>query len=397
MLAPISWRTIAGARRRPGSNGGSLCGAELGDGGGDTGHPQGGGAYVPLDPSYPKERLSFMLEDTRTPVLLTQQRLVDALPHGGLEVVCLDSGWEAIAGEKAENPASGATAENLAYVMYTSGSTGRPKGVMIPHRALVNHMMWILREFPGGANESVLQKTPFTFDASVLEFFFPLLSGGRLIVARPDGHYDASYLIETIVDRKVTILVLVPSMLKVLLEDSRFGKCRTLNSVIVGGEVFPPSLQTAFFSALPQTRIHNLYGPTEAAIDTTVYVCREEFSYPRVPIGRPIANLQLYILDAHRIPVPVGVPGELYIGGAGLARGYLNRPDLTADKFVRHPFRGNRARVSTRPATWSATFRTAILNFSAAWITRLKFEDFGLNSVKLKPLCDGTRQSKKPL
>ncbi len=281
-----------------------------------------------------------MLEDTRTPVLLTQQRLVDALPHGGLEVVCLDSGWEAIAGEKAENPASGATAENLAYVMYTSGSTGRPKGVMIPHRALVNHMMWILREFPGGPNESVLQKTPFTFDASVLEFFFPLLSGGRLIVARPDGHYDASYLIETIVDRKVTILVLVPSMLKVLLEDSRFGKCRTLNSVIVGGEVFPPSLQTAFFSALPQTRIHNLYGPTEAAIDTTVYVCREEFSYPRVPIGRPIANLQLYILDAHRIPVPVGVPGELYIGGAGLARGYLNRPDLTADKFVRHPFRG---------------------------------------------------------
>lgn len=296
-----------------------------------------GGAYVPLDPAYPKERLAFMVGDAQSPVLLTQQALVEALPKCGRRMVCLDTVWGTIASESDENPRSGVTPDNLAYVIYTSGSTGRPKGVMISHRAICNHMLWMQMTFPLTETDAVLQKTPFSFDASVWEFYAPLLAGARLIMARPGGHKDGAYLIKVIVEQQVTTLQLVPSLLRLLLQEQAFETCDCLKRVFCGGEALPAELIERFYARLP-ANLYNLYGPTEAAIDATFWVCEREGNQQVVPIGRPIANMQAYILDSHLCPVSVGVPGELCLGGIDLARGYLNRPDLTAKKFIPNPF-----------------------------------------------------------
>ena len=296
-----------------------------------------GGAYVPLDPHYPMERLAYMLEEIQTPVLLTQQRLLNGLPQHQADVVCLDTDWQAIVQESVENPLSEVTADNLAYVIFTSGSTGMPKGVMIPHRAIANHMVWMQADYPLTKADSVLQKTPFSFDASVWEFFAPLLTGARLIVARPRGHQEGAYLLELINRQNATILQLVPSALRMLLEEKEIGNCSCLRRVFCGGETLPVELQLQFFTRLAADLL-NLYGPTEACIDTTAWTCKRKSNQPIIPIGRPIANTQVYLLDAHLQPVPVGIPGELHIEGDGLARGYLNRPELTAEKFIPNPF-----------------------------------------------------------
>jgi amino acid adenylation domain-containing protein/non-ribosomal peptide synthase protein (TIGR01720 family) len=230
------------------------------------------------------------------------------------------------------------TPDNLAYVIYTSGSTGRPKGIMITHRAICNHMFWMQMDFPLGVEDSVLQKTPFTFDASVWEYFAPLLVGARLIIARPAEHQDSTYLVRTIVRYNVTTLKLVPAMLQMLLEKQDLATCTCLRHVFCGGEVLPAELQESFFGCMTSASLHNLYGPTETAIDTTVWTCKRGSDRRTVPIGRPIANAEAYILDGHLQPVPIGVPGELHIGGTGLARGYLNHPELTATQFIAHPF-----------------------------------------------------------
>jgi amino acid adenylation domain-containing protein len=297
-----------------------------------------GGAYAPLDPSDPKERLAFMIADGEMPVLLTQAKLAGLLPKCDARVLYLDDDWKTISAESQLNLAHNATAENLAYVIHTSGSTGRPKGVMVTHRALSNHMLWMQRVYPLTASDHVLQKTPFNFDASVWEFYSPLLAGGRLVMARPGGHQDADYLIETIIKERITVLQLVPSMLRALLAESRFERCHSLKRVFCGGEALPVDVQERFFVRLPETALHNLYGPTEATIDATSWDCVRSGMLQTVPIGRPIDNTQIYILDVHQRLAPMGVPGELVIGGAGLARGYLTRPDLTAEKFVPDPF-----------------------------------------------------------
>lgn len=296
-----------------------------------------GGAYVPLDPAYPPERLAFMLVDSQVSVLLTQNRLLKDLPNNGALVICLDTDWETIAQESMEIPISGVTPNNLAYVIYTSGSTGRPKGVMISHRAICNHMFWMQTVFPLVETDKVLQKTPFSFDASVWEFYAPLLVGAQLIMALPGGHQDSAYLIKVIAEHKVTILQLVPSLLRMLLEERGIETCNSLKYVFCGGEALSVDLQKRFFANL-DADLYNLYGPTEACIDAIVWRCKHGTHQPIVPIGRPIANTQVYILDSHLQPVPVGVPGELHIGGAGLARGYLDRPDLTDEKFIPNPF-----------------------------------------------------------
>ncbi len=299
-----------------------------------------GGAYVPLDPSYPPERLAFMLEDAQVPVVLTQKKLVAALPMRGAQpVVCLDADWEVIAEESDERLATEATAENLAYVIYTSGSTGKPKGVMISHKAISNHMLWMQQTFPLEAADRVLQKTPFSFDASVWEFYAPLLVGAQLLMARAGGHQDPAYLLELINEQRVTILQLVPSLLRMLVEQQEPGleSCQTLRRVFCGGEALTVELSEKFSERLTAELI-NLYGPTEAAIDVTSRRCERRRGGQIVPLGRPIANTQIYILDQHLHPVPVGVIGELYIGGEGLGRGYRNRPELTAEKFIPHPF-----------------------------------------------------------
>ena len=296
-----------------------------------------GGAYVPLDTAYPKERLVFMIQDTQAPVLLTQARLREAMAESVAHVVCLDADWDTVATHSGANPASGVTARNLAYVIYTSGSTGQPKGVMVEHRALANHMHWVQSAFPLSESDRELQHTPLTFDVSVWEFFAPLLSGARLILARPDGQRDSAYLVEVIAQQRVTSIQVVPSLLRMLVEEPRLSACTTLRRVFCGGEALSVELAQRLFARL-DVELYNLYGPTETCIDATCWRC--DRGQNTILIGRPLANTQTYILDPQRQPVPIGMPGELYIGGDGLARGYLNRPDLTAEKFVPNPFGG---------------------------------------------------------
>jgi amino acid adenylation domain-containing protein len=296
-----------------------------------------GAAYVPLDPTYPPARLAFMLADAGASVLVTQQQWVARLSAPGVQVVCLDGDWQRLASQPGDNPVSGVTPADLAYVMYTSGSTGQPKGVMIPHCALGNHMHWMQATFPMTAADRVVQKTSISFDASVWEIFAPLMVGGQLIVARPGGHQDSAYLVELLTTQQVTMLKLVPALLQILLEEDALVTCRCLRHVFCGGEALSPALQERFFERL-EAQLHNLYGPTEATIDVACWTCEREGERRIVPIGRPIANTQLYLLDAQFQSVPIGLPGELYIGGASLARGYLNRPELTAEAFIPHPF-----------------------------------------------------------
>ncbi|ASS74693.1 hypothetical protein CIG75_06710 [Tumebacillus algifaecis] len=310
-----------------------------------------GGAYVPLDPSYPQERLAFILEDAKPPVLLTQAHLQAGLPAHTAELIVVDQ--TDISGEIAENPTQSVTAEDLAYVIFTSGSTGRPKGAMLPHRAICNHMLWMLRTYGLNETDRILQKTPFGFDASVWEFWAPLLAGGQLIIAKPGGHQDPVYLSDAIKRYGVTMLQVVPSLLSVLLKSKLLRSAKTLRYVFCGGEVLSPIDTTEFCDTMPNASLVNLYGPTEACIDTTSWTVSYETDLDPIddevaiilervnmliPIGRPIANAQVYILDEHLQPVPIGVAGELHIGGAGLARGYVGRPDLTEEKFIDSPY-----------------------------------------------------------
>jgi amino acid adenylation domain-containing protein len=297
-----------------------------------------GGAYLPIDSAYPEERINFMIADAQISILLTQEKLLPKLSlQNNAQTICLDSDWETIAQQNIDNPVSGVIADNLAYIIYTSGSTGKPKGVMINHRAICNHMLWMQTTFAFQETDTVLQKTPFSFDASVWEFYAPLLVGGKLIIARPGGHQDVSYLLEIINQQQVTIVQLVPSLLQMLLEQPGIEKCDSLKHIFCGGETLPLVLQESLLSRL-SVNLHNLYGPTEACIDATFWTCQADINQKNVPIGRPIHNAKTYILDSNLQPVPIGIPGELYIGGAGLARGYFNRPELTADKFIANPF-----------------------------------------------------------
>jgi amino acid adenylation domain-containing protein len=298
-----------------------------------------GGAYVPLDPTYPKERLAFMLADAQVSLLLTQQHLVNQLSQHQAKVICLDTDWETITQERTENPVASATPENLAYVIYTSGSTGKPKGAMNTHLGLNNRLLWMQDTYQLTTTDRVLQKTPFGFDVSVWEFFLPLLTGARLVLAKPGGHQDSGYLVRLIAQQRITTLHFVPSMLQVFLEEPELEKCSSLKRVFCSGEALSFDLQERFFARLDAAELHNLYGPTEAAIDVTFWACQRNSKRRIVPIGRPIANTQLYLLDSHLQPVPIGVPGELHIGGFGLARGYLNRPELTQERFIENPLK----------------------------------------------------------
>lgn len=292
-----------------------------------------GGAYVPLDPEYPKQRLAFMLNDSQAPVLLTQQALAADLPENDGRIVCLDADWEKIAAESVTNPVRVVGPDNLAYVIYTSGSTGLPKGAMNTHRGITNRLLWMQDQYRLDSSDRVLQKTPMSFDVSVWEFFWPLLTGACLVMARPGGHQDSRYLVEVIVEAQITTLHFVPTMLRMFLNEPDLERCRSLRRVICSGETLPVEVQERCLSRL-DAELHNLYGPTEAAVDVTSWHCRQEPRLRTVPIGRPIANTQIYLLDRAQQPVPIGIDGELHIGGVQLARGYFKRPELTAEKFV---------------------------------------------------------------
>jgi len=298
-----------------------------------------GGAYVPIDPAYPPERQAFMLEDAQIPLVLTQQRFLAALLAQRAQVVCLDTDWTTLAQpEDQDNPCSGTTVDNLAYVIYTSGSTGHPKGVMISHSAVHNHLLGTQIAFPLTATDGVLQTTSVSFDPSVWEFFAPLVVGARVVLPRPGGQQDATYLLSLISQAQVTVLHTVPALVRLLLEAEVVAPCSGLRYVFCGGEALTGELQDRFYARFEGAILWNLYGPTEATVAATAWRCEHSSPHQTIPIGRPLANTQVYLLDAQRQPVPMGLPGELYIGGACLARGYLHRPALTAEKFIPHPF-----------------------------------------------------------
>lgn len=291
-----------------------------------------GGAYVPLDASYPEERLAYMLNDCRPPVIISSSRLLSRLPQYDGLVIDIDTQEEMLREQSPLLPAISGTPDSLAYVIYTSGSTGKPKGVMISRSAISNHMHWIIAEHHMGETDVLLQKTPFSFDASVWEFYAPLLSGGRLVIAKPGGHQDPEYMCQTIQEQGVTLLQLVPSVLGLLLEQKTFQQCTSLRRLFCGGEALSVKRVERFYNVLKNAKLINLYGPTEATIDATSSLCLP--GAPMITIGRPVANCQAYVLDANHCLLPKGVQGELYLAGVGLARGYLNKPELTEASFI---------------------------------------------------------------
>ncbi|GER90193.1 hypothetical protein KDW_43550 [Dictyobacter vulcani] len=289
-----------------------------------------GGAYVPLDPAYPKERLAFSLEDTQAPFLLTQERLLASLPEQRARIICLDRDWQEIAQERPEPVQTETTQQDLAYVIYTSGSTGKPKGVAIEHRSVIALLTWARKSFTAEELQGVLAATSVCFDLSIFEIFVPLSCGGSVILAE-----NALQLPQLPAAQEVTLVNTVPSAMNELVRAGQLpASVRTVN---LAGEPLQRALIDQLYQ-LPQIQqVYNLYGPTE---DTTysIWARMEEQQSRAVPIGRPLPGTQAYILDQHQQPVPVGVAGELYLGGAGLARGYLNRAELTAERFIKDPF-----------------------------------------------------------
>jgi amino acid adenylation domain-containing protein/non-ribosomal peptide synthase protein (TIGR01720 family) len=308
-----------------------------------------GGAYVPLDPQYPKERLQYLIQDTQMAMIICRGRGSGAEERGSLTdpsspvevpILWLDATKQAEERPDTASPlVSTVIPENAAYVIYTSGSTGQPKGVVITHRSICNHIYWKQLTYVIDSTDRVLQRTPYSFDASVWEFFLPLLCGATLVLTSPEGYHESSYLTSLIREQQVTVAQFVPAVLQLFIADPSVANCTSLRQLFSGGEALSSELQKEVFSRL-YIPLHNLYGPTEATIDSTSWTCRREGAFPLpawAPLGRPISNVQVYLLDKNLQPVPVGVPAELYIGGVNLARGYWNRADLTAERFIPHP------------------------------------------------------------
>jgi len=297
-----------------------------------------GGAYVPIDPGYPADRQEYMIKDADASVILTQAKFADRLSNPARHLLTLDKSWNQIVIQPGEDHKDFVQPGDLVYSIYTSGSTGQPKGAMNTHRGVCNRLLWMQDQYRLTNADCVLQKTPFSFDVSVWEFFWPLMTGARLVLARPEGHKDPAYLVRLIQETRVTTLHFVPSMLRVFLEAEGLGECNSLRLVICSGEALPYELQERFFELLP-AELHNLYGPTEAAVDVTYWACQRASERKIVPIGRPVANTQAYVLDGNMQPMPVGVPGELFIGGVQVGSGYWRRPELTNERFILDPFR----------------------------------------------------------
>ncbi len=323
-----------------------------------------GAAYVPLDPEYPAERLAFMVEDAvgAGGVVIVAAALAGAPGRRwpGVRELVLDESGPVEADEKSaadsDVPLPATAADTLAYVIYTSGSTGRPKGVMNGHRAVVNRLRWMQRLFPLTAEDRVLQKTPASFDVSVWELFWPLAVGASVVLARPGGHRDPAYLVRRMGEQRVTVVHFVPSLLPAFLDEAGGGRLAALRRVFASGEALSYELEQRALARLG-VPLENLYGPTEAAVDVTLWHCREATSPRPVPIGRPAANTRVHVVEPGGGLAPIGVPGELWIGGVQVARGYQGRPELTAESFVPDPWTaeaGARAYRSGDLARWQA-------------------------------------------
>ncbi len=296
-----------------------------------------GAAYLPLDPELPTERTGFMISDARVAALLTAGDLAVDLPRVEAPVVCLDTEWGRISRESPSACESHATPDDVAYVVYTSDAAGELRGVMNLQRGICNRLHWMQEQFGLTPADTVVQKSPFGGDASIWEFFWPLMTGARLVLARPGAHVRADHLVDLIEQHEVTVLHFAPSVLWLFLERPDLRRCGTLRHVFCGGEALPYALQQRFFERLG-AKLHHLYGPAEAAIDVAVWTCKRNGCSGVVPIGRPAPNTQILVLDRNLRHVPIGDAGEIHVGGVQLARGYLNQPALTAERFIESPF-----------------------------------------------------------
>ena len=309
-----------------------------------------GAAYVPLDPDYPQDRLEYMIEDSHEGLIITQKGIVardgflDKLHHDELLVIDSDEVKADLKKQSAANLEKVSGPDNLAYVIYTSGSTGKPKGTMLEQKSVINCMFWLQKEYGLTDKDKILQKTPISFDVSVSEYLWSLLFGATLVIAKPDGHKDPEYLAQLIGEQKVTFTHFVPSLLKVIIDLANADKqiknnLSSLNKIFCAGEALNIEIVRSC-SNLLQVELFNIYGPTEVAIFAIHYKCQLDVMEKMnlVPIGKGVYNSQMYILDNNLNPCPIGAPGELYIGGAGLARGYLNQEKLTSERFIPNPF-----------------------------------------------------------
>lgn len=308
-----------------------------------------GGAYVPLDPTYPKTRLAFLLEDAQVSLLLTQKHLVSQLPTQNTEALCLDADWDAISNHSPDAVTNAVVPDNLAYVIYTSGSTGQPKGVQITHRNLVHSTYARILTYPTPIYRFLLLSS-FAFDSSVAGIFWSLCQGGELHLPEVGLERDPAGLVAAIAHHQISHILTLPSLYNLLLEVAKPHQLASLQTVIVAGEICPITLVRRHQESYPETQLFNEYGPTETTVWSTVYRCQPEMGQTieteqknlrwssTVPIGHPIPNAQVYLLDAQQQPVPIGITGELYIGGEGVARGYLHQPFLTNEKFIPNPF-----------------------------------------------------------
>jgi len=300
-----------------------------------------GGTYVPLDPFYPLDRIAYIIADSGLSLIISHQSLRDANRRREADVIWLDLDSEAISGMATENPETGVNPDHLIYLMYTSGSTGEPKGVMVPHRGACNYVLWMKHRFPLAADDRVLNKTSINFDISVWEIFLPLISGAQLVLGEREALQGAESLAGLIGRHGVTQVQFVPSAMKSFADSGMLGSCSSLRRIFLGGETLSAGLQAQVFEAFAG-ELHNLYGPTEASIYVSHWECRRDDRNRLVPIGRPMHNSQLFILDERMQPTPIGMTGELYIGGDSvLARGYRNKPEVTAERFVSNPRSAN--------------------------------------------------------
>jgi amino acid adenylation domain-containing protein len=313
-----------------------------------------GAAYCPLDPAQPARRLRRIVEQARPAAIVVAPELESLVKEAAwgtgceeiLPIGCAAAPTQSLAAAQPTlrgdappvRPERSFEPDDPAYVMFTSGSTGRPKGVVVPHRGVVNRLLWMQEELGLQSHDTVLQKTPYSFDVSVWELFWPLLVGARLYLADPDGHRDPRYLAECIVAEGVTAVHFVPSMLSLFLEEPLAATCRSLRHVVSSGEALSGSLMRRALEVLAPATLWNLYGPTEASVDVTCWRCRMQPATDAVPIGAPIANVDCFVMDEGGGRVPIGAPGELCIGGVQVALGYVGQPELTAERFVDSPW-----------------------------------------------------------
>ncbi len=353
-----------------------------------------GGAYVPVDPDYPPGRVRLMLGDARPSALLATQKHAQLLADVPADrILFLDGLRGSDSPGDSVNVKCPAALHHLAYVIYTSGSTGTPKGVMIERGGILNHMQWIQADFPLAPGDALLQKSPFSFDASVWEFFAPLLAGARLVVARPGGHRDPAYIAEVMARENVTIVQLVPAQLAALVDEPGFRQCASLRRVFSGGEALSAELAEKFFKA-SRADLQNMYGPTEVTIVATCHPVRPGLDGPSVPIGRPIPNIQAYVLDPSLRPVPIGVAGGLFLGGAGVARGYLNRPELTAERFIANPFSNDPASRLYRTGDLARCRADGVIEFLGRADHQVKLRGFRIELGEIEAAlmaCPGVR------